>query len=385
MKGCSDILDAPNAAYIHIPFCKSKCTYCDFNSYAGMESLWEAYVEALLIEIRQTATSEQIRPLETVYFGGGTPTILPPDSLVRLLDAVADSFGLCSDAEISIEANPGTVSAESLRMLRASGFNRLSLGVQSFNDRLLRRIGRVHTAEEAVMAYEDARDSGFRNIGIDLIFALPGQDLADWESDLQELVKLLPEHASLYELTICEDTPLGKEILSGKLAVPDEDAKLDMLLMGLDALTSAGYERYEISNYAIPGFACRHNQTYWRNEAYYGFGAGACSYINGVRRSNVKAPNEYLSLLSSGGSPIDWSEITDDKQSVVETLMLALRTVEGLNLRNFARKFGYAFEDAYRQEMAELQAHKWLIVENGHMRPTNTGILMADEIAARFL
>ena len=284
MNGISNSAGAPKAAYIHIPFCRSKCPYCDFNSYAGMESLCRAYVEALLIEIRQAEARERVQaqPLETVYFGGGTPTILPPEDLIRVLNAISDSLGLCSDAEISIEANPGTVNTETLGKLRAGGFNRLSLGVQSFNDETLRRIGRIHTAEEAIRAYEDGRSSGFGNIGIDLIYALPGRDMNDWEAELVGLVRLCPEHASLYELTICEDTPLGREALSGELALPDEDVRLNMLLRGLELLTQAGYERYEISNYSKPGFKCRHNQSYWRNDDYYGFGAGALNLVGGL-------------------------------------------------------------------------------------------------------
>ena len=382
MKPVSRQPDPPKSAYIHIPFCKSKCAYCDFNSYAGMESAWDAYVEALLKEMERAARHG---PLETVYFGGGTPTVLPTGSLIRVLEAVAGSFGLSPDAEISIEANPGTVSAESLRELRKAGFNRLSLGVQSFNDDLLRRIGRIHTAEEAVAAFDYARKAGFDNIGIDLIYSLSGQDMAGWEADLRKLVNLGPEHASLYELTICEDTPLGQEVLFGELAVPDGEAQVGMLLLGLRTLTKAGYERYEISNYAKPGFACRHNQAYWRYEEYHGFGAGACSFVDGVRKSNVKWPKEYIERVIAGPSPVEFSEEPDEKQRVVEVLMQALRTTEGLDLRAFEQRLGYALEDVHGDKLARMQERGLLTIADGRLLPTDAGILMADAIAAEFL
>ena len=372
------------AAYLHIPFCLRKCAYCDFNSYAGRESLWPEYVRTLGLEIRSAATYKAA-PLETVYLGGGTPTVLSPDDLLRLLDAVSGSFGLAAGAEVSIEANPGTVTLESLRRLRNGGFNRLSLGAQSFDDDLLNRVGRVHTADEAVRAYLDAREAGFDNVGVDLICALPGQDQAMWESDLRRLTDLRPEHASLYELTLAQGTPLAEDVAGGRLAVPDEDTQLEMLLTGLSMLTGAGYDRYEVSNYALPGFKCRHNQTYWRCEDYHGFGAGACSFIGGARRRNVSGPEEYIGRMVTGKSVVESSERPDEKQRVAEMLMLSMRTTEGLDLRAFKQRFGYAFADAYPDRLSALRDRGLAALSGDRLQPTKQGILLADEVAGWFL
>lgn len=371
------------SAYVHIPFCRSKCAYCDFSSYEGKERLWDSYTSALVAEIRAGRLAGR-SPFRTVYFGGGTPTLLPAAQLGLVLDVLSETFGLAPNAEVSIEANPGTVTRRSLAELRSAGFNRLSLGVQSFDDGLLRRMGRIHTSREAIAAFEAAREAGFSNVGVDLIFGCPGQTLAAWEDDLRRLIELCPEHASLYELTVSEHTPLSEDIRAGRCAACEPDTRVEMLLLGLSMLSEAGYERYEVSNYARPGFRCRHNETYWRNEEYFGFGAGACSYVNGVRSANVRAPEEYVALISRGGSAIDFSETPDESQQLVETLMLALRTTDGLDLGMFARRFGWRLEDAHGGRLAEFQERGWLTISDGRLRPTAEGILLADEIAGQF-
>ncbi|MFN2225688.1 MAG: radical SAM family heme chaperone HemW, partial [Anaerolineae bacterium] len=256
--------------YVHIPFCQSRCRYCDFNTYAGLEGLFETYVRALVREITLAGTAR----VSSVYIGGGTPTVLPLLSLIQILDAIQAGFDLAADAEVTIEANPGTVEAGTLAALRVRGVNRLSLGVQSFADGELRRLGRIHTAEQAAAGLAAARQAGFDNVSLDLIFGLPGQALADWRFSLECALALEPEHLSLYALSVEAGTPLARDIARGHLPMPDPDLAAEMYEMAAEVNAQAGYQHYEISNWARGwGRQCRHNLIYWRNEPYLGLGA----------------------------------------------------------------------------------------------------------------
>ena len=278
--------------YVHVPFCRSKCAYCDFNSYAGQEGLIPAYVDALLREA--AAWSEAAETLDTVYLGGGTPSLLPLSQMERLMTGLHGSFTFAADAEVSLEANPESVDLPNLRGLRELGFNRLSIGVQSFDDRELRFLGRVHDTATAEAAYAAARQAGFANVSLDLIFGLPGQRPAQWRRSLEKALTLEPEHLSLYALTVEEETPLATRIAAGESRAPDEDAQAEMYAWSEEALALAGYEHYEISNWARPGRRCRHNLTYWQSDPYLGLGAGAHSYLGGCRFANEMRPDRYI-------------------------------------------------------------------------------------------
>lgn len=383
----------PSAAYVHIPFCAAKCFYCDFNSYPGLERIYDDYVQAIRSEIERAQRSKE---LQTIYFGGGTPTVLGAEQLRDILRALYDTFPVAADAEITIEANPGTVDKSKLNALSAAGFNRLSLGVQVLDDNMLAKLGRIHSVQDALDAYSAARESGFDNISIDLMFALPGQKLSDWKKTLGSTMKLLPEHISLYELSIEQGTKFAK--LYAKYLntcplpthempdhLPVEDVKLEMYNAAIDILTEFEYEHYEVSNFARPGFRSRHNQVYWRNDAYYGFGAGAASYIEGMRCTNLKLPGEYIDSILRGGSSVDTCEQVSRETSMGETLMLALRTAQGLDRLRFKERYEVDALEVYPESVARLAAAGLVEIKPDSLRLTRKGLLIADEVAQEFL
>ncbi|RPJ86012.1 MAG: radical SAM family heme chaperone HemW, partial [Acidobacteria bacterium] len=278
--------------YVHIPFCVRKCPYCDFVTAPGNREERVSYLDALQSEIR--ASEWRGYQARTIYFGGGTPSELGPPDLQRVIETVQDVFGVPSGAECSIECNPGTLSKSKLARMRSMGFNRLSLGVQSFSDRFLRSLGRIHTSAEASEAYQLIRSARFDNVNLDLIFGLPGQTLEDWHKDLREALDLRPEHLSLYGLTIEPETEFGRLKQRGQFEEVDEELAASMYETAVDLCAGAGYVQYEISNFALPGKECRHNLIYWHNEDYLGFGVSAASYVGGVRWSNVKDRAGYV-------------------------------------------------------------------------------------------
>jgi oxygen-independent coproporphyrinogen-3 oxidase len=380
------VVPPPKAAYIHIPFCISKCGYCDFNSFPGMESLFDGYVDALVREIIRTGREhKQTNRLDSVYFGGGTPTVLPTDKLINILAAIGDTFDLAEDCEITLEANPGTVDQSKLAQLRSAGFNRLSLGVQSLDDEFLSAIGRIHTAREALDAYVWARSSGFTNIGIDLIFALPRQTLKNWESALNAVVGMDPEHISLYELSIEEGTEFAKLCAEGQLDLPDEELRLEMYEAAIATLTAAGYEHYEVSNFARTGFRSRHNQVYWYNESYFGFGAGATSYVNGVRSVRLSDPRRYVEAINREEDPVESSERLTGRHRLAETLIQGLRLLEGVDLRRFRDDTGLDAIDSFREEISSLVRNGLVEVSEGRLRVTHKGLLLMNDVAVELI
>lgn len=377
-------LTAPRAAYIHIPFCVSKCHYCDFSSFPGMEAIFDDYVRALVTEIKRTDLATR-HPLDSVYVGGGTPTVLDVGQLAAILEAVSESIGLAEDCEITLEANPGTVDESKLAQLWSAKFNRLSLGVQSLDDQFLSRIGRVHSAQQAIDAYQAGRRAGFANMGIDLIFALPGQTLTHWENTLGTAVGLGPEHISLYELSIEEGTRFARLCAEGTLDLPDEDTQLDMYELAISTLTSEGYEHYEVSNFARPGFRSRHNQVYWRNEPYYGFGAGATRYVAGERARRVSDPRAYIEAIESGSSAVEFSEHLTGRAALAETVIQGLRMLDGISVY---RNDGETCTDMaveFRDEINRLAAKGLIEVANGRLRVTHQGLLLLNDVAQEFL
>ncbi len=369
--------------YIHIPFCQSRCRYCDFNTYAGLEGLFETYVQALIREITLAGPAMA----RTVYLGGGTPTVLPLSHLLQILDAVHTAFALDRDAEISIEANPGTVDASTLAILRGRGVNRLSLGIQSFLDEELRLLGRIHTAEQAVEVFAAARQAGFENVGLDLIYGLPGQSKAAWQHSLERALALEPEHLSLYALSVEPGTPLARAIERGHLPAPDSDLAADMYQMAVEASASAGYLHYEISNWARgPEHRCRHNLIYWRNEPYLGLGAGAHSWVGGRRWLNATEPAEYALRFRDGETALAEAESIPPELEMDETMMMGLRLVEeGMPWGRFHQRFGLDARHRYEPQIAELAALGLLEVDEHRGRLSPRGQLLGNQVFARFL
>ena len=369
--------------YVHIPFCQSRCRYCDFNTYAGLEGLFETYVRALLREIGLAGPA----PVSTVYIGGGTPTVLPLSSLIQILEAIQEHFSLAPGAEVSIEANPGTVEAETLAALRQHGVNRLSLGVQSFADDELRLLGRIHTAEQAAAALDAARQAGFDNVSLDLIFGLPGQSLADWRFSLERALEIEPEHLSLYALSVEAGTPLARDIARGHLPPPDPDLAAEMYELAAEMDAAAGYLHYEISNWARgAGRQCRHNLIYWRNQPYLGLGAGAHSWQGRRRWANAAAPDEYARRLAEGDSALAEEETISPELERGETMMMGLRLVEeGVPVDRFRRRFDLDPRDHFRSEVAELVDLGLLEVDDERLRLSPRGYLLGNQVFARFL
>ncbi len=380
----------PWAIYVHIPFCVRRCPYCDFNTYAGLERLQGPYVEALIREVRAYGRRMGRPQASTVFFGGGTPTTLTGEQLRRVLDAVRDAFDVLPDAEITSEANPGTVDSDRFRAMRDAGFNRLSLGVQSFDDEELRFLGRIHSAAEAVEAYRRAREAGFGNVNLDLMFGLPEQRIESWERSLSRAVGLRPEHLSLYALTVEEGTPLARWVADGKTPPPDEGAAADMYDLACDLLAEAGYRHYEISNWALDDPArdwrCQHNLTYWRYEPYLGFGAGAHSFDGRRRWWNVSGVQEYIGKIEAGEPPMKSGEDIGERLAMGEMMMVGLRLLEeGVPEARFRERFGVSLKEAFPQEIEELTEDGLVEWHGGSLRLTRKGWLVANRVFMRFL
>ncbi len=353
----------PVGLYIHIPWCHTRCIYCDFNTYIdGTSALHAHYHQALLREIRETGAALNRPTLDTIFFGGGTPTTLKPQELVELVDAVKAAFVLCPDAEVTTEANPGTLSVEYLREIRQGGINRLSMGVQSFDDNELRFLSRLHNADTARRAVDIARQAGFDNINLDLIFNLPDQTLAAWQYNIQEALKLAPEHFSFYSLIVEPNTPLYKQVLNGEVPSLDDDVAADMYAYTIEAMDKAGYTHYEISNWAkhrgeadyqTPALAAQHNLIYWRNQPYLGLGAGAYGTFDQQRAANVKRPQRYIALIEAGGGfgaahdPKTKEAVARDA-ALLEAVMMGLRLIrEGISPRQLSERYDVDFEKHY--------------------------------------
>jgi oxygen-independent coproporphyrinogen III oxidase len=376
----------PLSLYVHLPFCFSKCAYCDFNSQVAARPVRARYLEALLTAIEQAAPAGAGRTLQTIYCGGGTPTLYDATDLCAVLRRVQGCFKVARKAEVSLEANPGTVTPAGLALLCEVGFNRLSLGVQSLNDDELKLLGRGHSAAQAARAVAAARAAGFDNLSLDLINALPGQTPAAWERTLHRALSWKPEHLSCYGLSVPEGTPLATEVAAGRLALPDEETAVAIYELTHDRCTAAGYEHYEIANYAQPGYPCRHSLNYWANGEYLGIGAGAWSYLGGERLRHEPDPASWAEQILSGAGPaVTECETLDRRSRAGETLMLALRTAEGLDLRAFALAYGLDLE--------LLLEHKDRLVAAGLARDLperlaldpRRGFLMQSEIAAQLL
>jgi len=366
-----------NSVYIHIPFCLAKCHYCGFNS-VPLEKPAELrdYFQALSREIKNCR--DEFNDLKTIYFGGGTPTIAP----VHLIETIVNELRPWSlKAEVTIEANPGTVTLEKLISLRRMGFNRLSLGVQSFDDDLLKQIGRVHTARQAVQAFELGSRAGFTNIGLDLIYALPGQTLKDWRKDLSQALSLLPRHISLYSLTYEKNTEIRKQKAEGRITPCDEETEADMYLEAVEKLDQAGLKRYEISNFAHQGFCSEHNINYWQAGDYLGYGAGAHSHQGRRRWSNIKNAKLYTRAVNQGKRPAAFREKLSPVQQRFEALFLGLRMTRGIDLKRYGLKFGASPLEHKPQVWQQWKKQGWAEWNDRSLRLTAKGLLLADSLA----
>ncbi len=376
--------------YLHIPFCHTRCHYCDFNTYAGMLPLREPYVRALLNEITLAGEMARLpngnpRRTRTLFFGGGTPSLLTVEQITRLLERCHQAFALDEDAEISLEANPGTLDREQLRGLRAAGVNRLSMGAQSFDAGLLHTLGRIHSPEEITQAVHFAREAGFTSLNLDFMFGLPDQSMRHWHETLDQALKLRPEHLSLYSLIIEEGTPFFTWTHEGRITPGDEDLCADMYEYAEERLRAEGYENYEISNWSLPGHQCRHNLTYWWNLPYIGMGAGAHSFFAGKRFSDVLDPQAYIRQLKGGQMPIAESEEVSKLQEMTETCFLSLRTATGLHLPTFMERFGESFDAFVGERLRTVEKAGLLTRERDWLRLSEHGRLLGNEVFFRLL
>ena len=391
----------PLALYVHIPFCETKCPYCDFNTYARIESLIPSYVAALNNEISLWSDLLGGPAVETVFFGGGTPSYLPAERIASIIEAIHDGFDVASDAEVTLESNPGDFEESKLAAYLEAGVNRLSIGVQSLDDRLLKVLGRRHSAAEAVQAYALALEAGFDNVNVDLMYGLPYQTAVEWQGTLDGVAELRPAHISMYCLTLEEGTPMEQQVGSGQVPSPDPDLAADMYIMAQDFMAPLGYRHYEISNWARPGSECRHNLTYWRNRSYLGVGPGAHSYLDSFRFWNLKSPREYVRLLQEGLTStasvdslsaevlgdvpvVEDVERIDRRLEMAETLMMGLRLDTGIRIDDFAERFGVTPGQAYGETIEELSSIGLLEGIDGRLRLTSRGRMLGNEVFARF-
>jgi oxygen-independent coproporphyrinogen-3 oxidase len=397
----------PVSLYIHIPFCTHRCGYCDFNTYAGIEALIPTYVQAVCHEIIMVSSYiADPLPIGTLYFGGGTPSLLPIQSFEVILTNISNHFQMMESIEISLEANPGTVSIEFLKRIHSLGVNRISLGMQSANQDELALLDRKHSYKDVVNAVEWTRAAGIRNVNLDLIFGLPFQSLEAWMENLETALSLNPEHLSLYALTIEDDTPIHRKMKAGIFPEPDQDVVADMYESASERLTDAGYIQYEISNWTrkdLDGvsYRCKHNLQYWRNLPYLGLGAGAHGSINHKRTSNVLGPDEYINRMNCGtiqsrhNDNFPWTPAScqiipiDVDTEIGETMMLGLRLVtEGVSDKVFKQRFGIGLQERFGIQLTRLMSIgllEWGGEENEILRLTKRGRLLGNQVFKEFI
>jgi oxygen-independent coproporphyrinogen-3 oxidase len=372
--------------YLHIPYCLRKCSYCDFFSIPALPYVLDEYQPLLASQIEWAAAHGWYGPVSSVYFGGGTPSLLSPAAVDRLLKTIEALFGLAGDVEISLEANPGTVNRKNLDDLRDVGVNRLSLGLQSFNDRHLSLLGRQHDHCDGLEAVRIARAAGFENVSVDFIFALPGQSRPELECDLETFIGLGVEHLSCYGLTAEKGTPLASQVTSGEMQLPDEDFYADAFMLVHEKLAAAGYEHYEIANYARDGYTCRHNLGYWRRRPFLGIGAGAHSLNTEGWGSRWMVPADvdaYRQALEQRQEPMQCLESFDRGSALSETIYLALRTRRGISDAELMGRFGITLQEAYPEAVAANS--RWLLHTDNHWVLTPAGWLLFDRLILPFL
>ena len=369
--------------YLHIPYCLHKCGYCDFNSHPENQEESIRYVDALLKELRAYSSKKYTVP--TVFLGGGTPTTLLPSQLKQILDTVQQSFNLTPDCEITIEANPATLKLQALQEIRAAGYNRISIGVQSFDEKELKLLERVHNEEEIHSTIQQARSAKFENLSMDLMFALPGQTIEKWCSHLKQAIDKNPDHLSTYNLTIEPATAFFKLHKKGKLCLPHEDIQLEMYKTTIQTLENAGYQQYEISNFSKPGMESRHNINYWNNGEYLGVGAGASSYFNGERFKNTNLPSNYIREIGVKENAIETRERLEPIQAMGETLMLGLRLLKGISIDVFENRFEVSFQKVYGKVLEPLLNQELITFNQNRIALSRKGLFLADSVILKFI
>ncbi|CRK84199.1 radical SAM family heme chaperone HemW [Neobacillus massiliamazoniensis] len=373
------------AAYLHIPFCEHICHYCDFNKVFLKGQPVDEYIQALEKEIQMTLNQYPASQFETIFVGGGTPTSLSEQQLYNFCQSIHKHLPMSENVEFTFEANPGDLTMGKLQILREAGVNRISLGVQTFNEELLKKIGRVHRAEDVFQSVDNAKKVGFKNISIDLIFSLPTQTIDDFKESLIEAFSLDIQHYSAYSLIIEPKTVFYNLLQKGKLPTPGEDTEAAMYELLMEEMDKHGFEQYEISNFAKPGFESKHNLTYWNNDYYYGFGAGAHSYVNGWRRSNTGPLNKYIGQIQKGELPIFHEHQVTKVEQMEEEMFLGLRKTDGVSIARFIEKFGKDPLLLFKNEMVELINKKWLEVNQERIYLTKAGRLLGNEVFQAFL
>ena len=372
--------------YIHIPFCRSKCGYCAFNSIAANRSTVDDYLDLLTKEIALLAALpwSTSRKFTTLFIGGGTPSLASARKLADIVGQSRNLFSISEDAEISMEANPDSVDRDSLTILGQAGVNRLSIGVQSFNDSLLATLNRAHTGQQAVTAFTMARECGFDNINIDLIYGLPGQTLGNWQEDLSQALRLNPEHLALYELTVEPQTPFADLHEKGPLQLPEETLLADMEDATV-SLLSTTHKRYEISNYARSGYQCRHNINYWLNGSYLGVGAGAVSCLDGLRITTISDPHRYMDLVKKKKQTISHAECLSRKGQFRESMIMGLRLIDGLDLTALETRLHLSSEDVYGNILNDLRDKGLLIQDKNMLRLAPKCLAVANQVLTKLV
>ena len=376
------------ALYLHIPFCRSKCHYCSFSSCAGGQELYDSYVDALLMELTSLAVQYKTTAtvgLDTLFIGGGTPTCLPGELLQRVISSTLDLFGVAPGAEVSVEANPGTVDGRYLEMLLAAGANRLSLGVQSFDNLELARIGRIHDGEQACSAIEAAQSAGFTNLNLDLMYGLPGQTPASWQNSLDKAISFNPQHLSLYQLTIEAGTPFHTLLHNNTFSLPVEDDIVAMDEITIALCSSAGLHPYETSNYAAKGYQCRHNVNYWLNNDYLAAGSAAVSCRLGVRERRIADPGEYIHRINRQESVVVEQESLSPEASFRETVIMGLRMVQGVSRTVLYTRYGLDPKEYYGVILKKLLDPGFVELTATHLHITQKGWPLANQIMAELV
>lgn len=374
-----------NSLYIHIPFCIQKCLYCDFTSFANKEYLYADYTDVLIAELIQKATLCHNEIIQTIFFGGGTPTILPISFLQKIMDTIFHYYTVSSNAEITIEANPGTLSNSVLSALHAMGFCRISIGLQAWQNELLQKLGRIHNRTTFLKNYDNARKAGFENINIDIMFSLPEQTYSQWQQTLYSVLYLQPEHISAYSLIIEEGTPFYHLYEQNKLLLPEEQTDRAMYHLTQQLLTQYGYHQYEISNFCKKGYESRHNKVYWQTKHYLGFGLAAHSYYKNKRFHNTYDMKKYIQ--SKGNTAL----LTEDIEHLTKTqlqsefMFMGLRMTKGVSEYTFQKRFGVSMDSVYGKQLSSLTKQKLLQKQQGHYYLTNKGIDLSNTVFCSFI
>lgn len=373
--------------YIHIPFCVRKCPYCGFFSTRYEKVIADEYLSALPLDIAVHSRYLREQTIGSIYIGGGTPTTLSPDQFSRLFNIINEHVHLTAGAEITVEANPNTVTADSLFLLKRLGVTRLSIGIQSFSDEVLALLGRVHSANQAIAAVRAARDAGFGRIGIDLIFGVPGQTEEQWNNTLETATSFNPEHISAYSLSLDEGSQWYRDAKEGRREPPDDDTTANMYGSAIQFLTSHGYHQYEISNFCIPGYECRHNINYWDRGEYLGLGPGAWSFIGNSRWANIADVDQYACRLRSGITVRDHDrdETVNGEQAALEKLFLGLRRTSGVELADYGSLFGGGALDSLLSRIGDLERDGLVHIQKGTLVLTGRGMLLSNEVLSRFI